>query len=350
MGKKAIGILVFFLFLLFTLISCTPEQGEGYYFTYSPKTLLPQNSVVINDIALLPVNTIVSLDLPVFLLKSNDKSYEIDYPLNFARDLETGEIYQLEQRFREKLLQKKSSLDKMVFGEYLDWQEADKLFPKYSKALIKDLETQKYFRVQRRGGSSHCDVQPLTKQDTEIMFDIYNQSWSWDRRGVVIKVGNRYIAGSMNGMPHGDGAIKDNGFDGHFCVHFLNCVTHGTNNLDFAHQLMVKKAAGLLFPTLISMEPGEIVKAFLIFSTQRQEHLAKLIMKDPTENISFFVNLQSIHITSIDTITEEEHQVKVKVNCYYYLNNQRYTEPLLFHLVKYPNGLTWKISFSLPDL
>ncbi|SET09437.1 hypothetical protein [Anaerobranca gottschalkii] len=349
MGKKFVSLSLFLL-VLFTLTSCNSKQEEVFYFSYSPKTLLPQNSVTINDFALEPINTTVTLDLPVFLLKSDNKSYQIDYPLTFAQDLQTGEIYQLEQGFREKLLEKKSSLDKMIFGEYLDWQEADKVFPKYAKALVKDLETQKYFRVQRRGGSSHCDVQPLTKQDTEIMFDIYNQSWSWDRRGVIVKVGNRYIAGSMNGMPHGDGAIRDNGFDGHFCIHFLNCVTHGTNNLDFAHQLMVKKAAGLLFQTLIDMEPAEIVKAFIIFSTQRQEHLAKLIMQNPTEDITFFVNLQSIHISSIDIISAEENQVKVKVNCYYYLNNQRYTNPLLFDLVKYPNGLTWKISFSLPSL
>ena len=50
----------------------------------------------------------------------------------------------------------------------------------------------------------------------------------------------------MNGMPHGAGAIKDNDFDGHFCIHFYASRTHGGNRVDERHQNMVLKAAGLI--------------------------------------------------------------------------------------------------------
>lgn len=125
------------------------------------------------------------------------------------------------------------------------WTDASKIFGMYEKALVTDVETGKSFWVVRRGGSKHADCQPLTLKDTQIMRENYGGQWSWSRRAVVVTVDGQHLAASQNGMPHGEGAIQDNGFPGHFCIHFLNSRTHGTNNLDPQHQAMVKKAAGL---------------------------------------------------------------------------------------------------------
>ena len=46
----------------------------------------------------------------------------------------------------------------------------------------------------------------------------------------------------MNGMPHGTTTISNN-FDGHFCIHFKNSKTHGTDKVDSEHQNCVNKAA-----------------------------------------------------------------------------------------------------------
>ena len=43
-------------------------------------------------------------------------------------------------------------------------------------------------------------------------------------------------------MPHGTCAITNNNFDGHFCIHFYNSRTHGTNRVDEAHQNCVARA------------------------------------------------------------------------------------------------------------
>lgn len=131
-------------------------------------------------------------------------------------------------------------------GELVDWSKANKIFALYSKATITDVDTGLSFKVQRRGGSSHADVQPLTKTDTATMKKIYGGSWSWNRKAIIVNVGGRRLAASMNGMPHGEGAIKDNNFPGHFCIHFQNSKTHGTKRVDPAHQAAVKKAAGLI--------------------------------------------------------------------------------------------------------
>ncbi len=69
---------------------------------------------------------------------------------------------------------------------------------------------------------------------------IYGGKWSWKRKAIIIELDNgRRIAASMNGMPHGGGAIRENKFYGHFCIHFKDSKTHVTGNIDMAHQIMV---------------------------------------------------------------------------------------------------------------
>jgi len=46
----------------------------------------------------------------------------------------------------------------------------------------------------------------------------------------------------MNGMPHGTATISNNGFDGHFCIHFYKSKTHGTGLVDDEHQNCVEQA------------------------------------------------------------------------------------------------------------
>lgn len=133
---------------------------------------------------------------------------------------------------------------KTGYGEWLDWEFASWIFDPYNEAVLKDLLTGREFRVRRYGGSNHADCEPLTAEDTSIMKEIYGGNWSWDRRAVLVKVGDRVIAGSMAGMPHGTMSIYDNNFNGHFDLHFLNSRTHNTNLIDPKHQEMVKKAAG----------------------------------------------------------------------------------------------------------
>ncbi len=128
-------------------------------------------------------------------------------------------------------------------AELLNWSEASLVFTRY--ATVIDCKTGISFQVQRRGGSKHADAEPLTAADAAAMKKAYGGTWSWDRRAVVVVVGSRRIAASINGMPHGGQAVSGNGFDGHFCVHFLNSKTHGGNSVDAAHQRMVQAASNM---------------------------------------------------------------------------------------------------------
>lgn len=142
----------------------------------------------------------------------------------------------------------------------------DNMFKVGMTANVYDVESGLSFNIKRTYGTSHADCETLTTRDTNIMHKAYGWNWSWSRRAIIVTVGGRKIAASMNGVPHcgldkyaanvylswrtggfGAGtnldAVKGNSMDGHFCVHFLNSKTHGSDRVDEAHQNMVRKAA-----------------------------------------------------------------------------------------------------------
>lgn len=117
-----------------------------------------------------------------------------------------------------------------------------KAFPRKSTATVTDVKSGVTFTVYRRGGTNHADVETLTKDDTKQMRKVYT-SWSWDRRAVWVTMENGVTyAGSMNGKPHGEASIDNNGMDGHFCIHFFKSRTHGTNSQCSLHQAATKLA------------------------------------------------------------------------------------------------------------
>jgi peptidoglycan hydrolase-like protein with peptidoglycan-binding domain len=147
----------------------------------------------------------------------------------------------------------------------LPWSKASKAFAIGKTATVYDIETGLSFKVKRTYGHNHADCEALTSKDTTTMKKVFGGEWSWDRRAVIITVGDVKIAASMAGMPHagsekyaankvissrsggyGRGsnldAVKGNNMSGHFDIHFYGSKTHGTNKSDSKHQSMVKKA------------------------------------------------------------------------------------------------------------
>ncbi|QCS53322.1 hypothetical protein [Priestia flexa] len=159
-------------------------------------------------------------------------------------------------------------------GKIIPWKEAQHLLLKGKKFTVIDMDTGLSFNVQRRAGNKHADVQPLTRTDTAVMKYIYDNHWSWNRKAVLIPVKGQLIAASMNGMPHGAGAL-DNGFPGHFCIHFLDSTTHKRNHADPDHQMMVLKAGDNLEKFVSTATPEQLIQLFLIGVKQRDDILLK---------------------------------------------------------------------------
>ena len=129
-------------------------------------------------------------------------------------------------------------------AQNMDWWTSgiSTKFARGSYAVVTDVKTGISFRVYRGGGTNHADVQPATAKDTAAMKQCYGGSWSWNRRAIWVSIGGVKYAASMNGMPHGGGSIQNNNFDGHFCIHFTNSRTHGTNIICPQHQAAIRVA------------------------------------------------------------------------------------------------------------
>jgi len=161
----------------------------------------------------------------------------------------------------------KSSSGKKAEDYMISWfGGVENIFNRGDTATVYDIRSGKSFKIKRSYGTNHADCETLTSEDTEIMKQIYGGQWSWERRPVIVTVNGRKIAASMAGMPHagsdkdpaeayvtwrsGDygagtnlDAVKGNGMDGHFDIHFLNSKTHSSNSVNAAHQNAVKEAA-----------------------------------------------------------------------------------------------------------
>ena len=125
----------------------------------------------------------------------------------------------------------------------LNWFDAvNTIFTKYKNTRVIDVQTGTIYYVQRTGGYNHADVEPIDKENMLKFYGIYNNEWSWVRRPVWVEINGMWVAGSINGMPHGYSLITDNGQDGHTCIHFEKSKTHGTKRVDEAHQEAVQTA------------------------------------------------------------------------------------------------------------
>lgn len=111
-----------------------------------------------------------------------------------------------------------------------------------TQIVVIDVDTGLSFQARRIGGTHHSDTEPVSSDDTAVLKKIYGGRWSWNRRAIWVKVGNRYFAASMNGMPHSNGRTRDNKFSGHFCIHFLDSRVHETSRRCPVHQSKIIKA------------------------------------------------------------------------------------------------------------
>ena len=161
-------------------------------------------------------------------------------------------VAQLGWRFREA-----------VFGEALAWPEPGRLIPVGGRFALEDVRSGRWLQVVRYGGHHHVDVEPASRADTAVLRELFGGSWSWRRRPVVAVVGERRLAGSINGMPHGGGSVARNDFPGHFCLHFPGSWLHLRGRPDPSHQLMARQAAGQLVETLERASPHELVRWLL---------------------------------------------------------------------------------------
>ena len=84
-------------------------------------------------------------------------------------------------------------------------------------------------RVYSRG--RHADSEPLTQADTDAMYVAFGYQNTWSQKPVYVQLPSGvWTIASTHNVPHLSGSIKDNGFDGHLCVHFLRDMEEAKKN------------------------------------------------------------------------------------------------------------------------
>lgn len=114
------------------------------------------------------------------------------------------------------------------YGQLVDWFNEGINILKPGKVFnATDTLTGKTIHLKVLGGSNHCDVEPLTKEDTNMMLNLFTK-WTWEPRAVCIHVDGKDIAASLSGMPHSNiENIYDNNVTGHFDMYLQNSKPHG---------------------------------------------------------------------------------------------------------------------------
>ena len=99
------------------------------------------------------------------------------------------------------------------------------------KLLIYDPSSGLSWTVKILARGRHCDAEPLTAKDTKTMVTAFGGTNTWNQKAVYVKLPDgRWTIGSTHDMPHQSGSIKDNGFNGHLCVHFLRDMDEAKKN------------------------------------------------------------------------------------------------------------------------
>lgn len=125
----------------------------------------------------------------------------------------------------------------------LDWFGAGKnVLKKGGYGTIYDIDTGIELRIKRMGGHNHADVEPATAADTAKLLRVAGGSFSWKSHAVILKAGGKYVACGINTEPHGDQTIKNNNYDGQFCLHMCGSITHGSEKVNDNHQRSIDRA------------------------------------------------------------------------------------------------------------
>ena len=77
----------------------------------------------------------------------------------------------------------------------------------------------------------HCDAEPQTAMDTRTMIKAFGGTNTWNQKAVYVQLPDgRWSLAATHDMPHDSGTVKDNGFNGHLCVHFLRDMDEARQN------------------------------------------------------------------------------------------------------------------------
>ena len=131
-----------------------------------------------------------------------------------------------------------------VTGVTVDWSEVKTLLAIGMTYTVTDCNTGKSFALTYSGGEKHAEMELTSIGDLDTFMQVCGDEFNFYKRPIVVKIGDRLVAASMQCYPHGSESVADNGMDGHICVFFFGSLSHVGNLPDLEHNANIYKAAG----------------------------------------------------------------------------------------------------------
>lgn len=131
-----------------------------------------------------------------------------------------------------------------VTGELVEWSEVKTLLSAGSSYLVTDYNTGTQWRMTFTGGENHAEVECASAEDTAAYKETFGGEFNYSKRPVVVDIGGRLVAASLQGYPHGEDSVSSNDMAGHACLFFSGSLSHVGGFPDVEHQTQVYKAAG----------------------------------------------------------------------------------------------------------
>jgi hypothetical protein len=132
-------------------------------------------------------------------------------------------------------------------GEAADWATVvNAAIPVDTTVTVTDYNTGKKFSLKRIGGTGHADVETVDSAATDTFLECFGGAFTWEKRPVLVTVGDKIYAASLFGHPDGEDKIADNKMEGHTCLYFMGSTSDVLGFVDKEHVRNVMKAAGEL--------------------------------------------------------------------------------------------------------
>ena len=129
-------------------------------------------------------------------------------------------------------------------GELVDWSEVSGLLVQNVAYKITDLNTGASWSMIFTSGDSHAEMECATAADAAAYMAAFGGAYNYSKRSVLVEIGSRSVAASLQGWPHGEDNVRANDMDGHACLYFNGSLSHVAGLPDVEHQNLVYKAAG----------------------------------------------------------------------------------------------------------
>lgn len=131
-----------------------------------------------------------------------------------------------------------------VTGEAIPWSEVKTLLVEGETYTVTDFNTNVQFDMVYCGGDMHAETECASPVDTATYKDAFGGEFNYSKRPVVILVGTKLIAASLQGFPHGEDTVAANEMAGHACMFFSGSLSHVGQLPDVEHTNQVNIAAG----------------------------------------------------------------------------------------------------------